>query len=55
LVCQDETPFETRFSIMVKPGMPQYIDYDYKRNGVVNLLVLFTPLEARHHVLITDQ
>lgn len=59
LVCLDETnrqlTVETRPSIAAKPGEPERVDYEYKRNGVVNLFMMFAPLEARRHVRVSDQ
>jgi hypothetical protein len=59
LVCLDETnrqlTLETRPSIAAKPNQPKRIDYEYKRNGVVNLFMMFAPLEAKRHVRISDQ
>lgn len=59
LVCLDETnrqlTLETRPSIAAKPNQPKRIDYEYKRNGVVNLFMMFAPLEAKRHVRVSDQ
>lgn len=59
LVCLDETnrqlTLETRPSIAAKPGEPERVDYEYKRNGVVNLFMMFAPLEAERHVFVSDQ
>ena len=59
LVCLDETnrqlTLETRPSIAAKPGEPKRVDYEYKRNGVVNLFMMFAPLEAKRHVRVSDQ
>jgi len=59
LVCLDETNrqliLETRPSLEAKPGQPKRIDYEYQRNGVVNLFMMFAPLEAWRHVYVSDQ
>lgn len=59
LVCLDETnrqlTLETRPSIAAKPNQPKRMDYEYKRNGVVNLFMMFAPLEAKRHVRVSDQ
>ena len=59
LVCLDETNRqlieETRTSIEAKPGQPKRMDYEYKRNGVVNLFMMFAPLESQRHVRVSDQ
>jgi hypothetical protein len=58
LVCLDETSkqliVETRAPIAVKPGQPARHDYEYERNGVANLFMMFAPLEGRQHVKVTD-
>ena len=50
LVCLDETSkqlvAETRLPIAMKPGQPARIDCEYTRNGVVNLFMMFAPLEG---------
>jgi hypothetical protein len=54
LVCLDETSkqlvAETREPMPVAPGRPARHDYEYKRNGVANLFMLFAPLEGWRHV-----
>ena len=30
-----------------KPGQPAHHDYEYERNGVANLFMIFAPLEGR--------
>ena len=58
LVCLDETSkqliVETRAPIPAKPGQPARHDYEYERNGVANLFMMFAPLEGRRHVKVTD-
>jgi hypothetical protein len=58
LVCLDETSkqlvAETRQPVPIKPGQPARYDYEYKRNGVANLFMLFAPLEGWRHVKVTD-
>jgi hypothetical protein len=50
LVCLDESSkqliVETRTPIPAKPGRPARHDYEYERNGVANLFMLFAPLEG---------
>ena len=45
VVCLDETSRqlieETRASLPVKPGETQKVDYEYRRNGVVDLFMMF--------------
>jgi hypothetical protein len=59
LVCLDETSkqliVETRAPIPVKPGRPARHDYEYERNGVANLFMMFAPLEGWRHVKVTDR
>lgn len=57
LVCLDETSkqlvAETREPEAMRPGQPARCDYEYKRNGVANLFMLFAPLEGWRHVEVT--
>ena len=50
LVCLDETSkqliIETRAPIPAKPGRKARHDYEYERNGVANLFMVFAPLEG---------
>jgi hypothetical protein len=59
MVCLDETNrqliAETRKTIPAKPGQNKRVDYEYRRNGVVNLFMMFEPLKARRHVKVMDQ
>lgn len=59
LVCLDETSkqliAETRMPIPMKPGRPVRCDYEYERNGVANLFMVFAPLEGWRHVVVTDR
>lgn len=59
LVCLDETSkqliAETRTPIPMKPGRPVRCDYEYERNGVANLFMVFAPLEGWRHVAVTDR
>jgi hypothetical protein len=59
LVCVDETSkqliVETRVTIPMKPGRPARHDYEYERNGVANLFMMFAPLEGWRHVEVTDR
>ena len=57
--CLDETSkqliVETRAPIPAKPGKPARHDYEYERNGVANLFMMFAPLEGWRHVKVTDR
>jgi hypothetical protein len=59
VVCVDETSkqliAETRVPIPAKPGRPARHDYEYQRNGTVNLFMMFAPLEGWRHVKCTDR
>jgi DDE superfamily endonuclease len=59
LVCVDETSkqliVETRVTIPMKPSRPARHDYEYERNGVANLFMMFAPLEGWRHVTVTDR
>jgi len=59
VVCLDETSKqlvkETRIPLPVKPGHPQYYDYEYERNGVCNLFMLSEPLAGWRHVEVTER
>ena len=59
LVCLDETSKqqvkETRQARPPRPGAVGYYDYEYERNGVSNLFMLFAPLEGWRRVEVTDR
>ncbi|MBB4201110.1 hypothetical protein GGD83_004948 [Rhodoblastus sphagnicola] len=59
LVCFDETSKqmikETRTPIPPAPGRKARHDYEYERNGVANLFMMFAPLEGWRHVKVTDR
>ncbi|HMH70887.1 MAG TPA: IS630 family transposase [Bradyrhizobium sp.] len=59
VVCLDETSkqmiVETREPIPAKPGRKARHDYEYARNGVANLFMMFAPLEGWRHVKATDR
>jgi hypothetical protein len=58
-VCLDETSKqligETRIPVPVCPGQPARYDYEYKRNGVANLFMIFEPLVGKRHVKVTQR
>ena len=39
----------------MKPGRPARCDYEYERNGVANLFMMFAPLEGWRCVKVTDR
>ena len=63
VVCLDETSkqpskqliAETRAPVALRPGLPARVDYEYARNGVANLFMMFAPLEGWRHVKVTDR
>ena len=59
LVCLDETSKqqvkETRLLRPPRPGVAGVYDYEYERNGVSNLFMLFAPLEGWRRVEVTDR
>jgi len=59
VVCFDETPVqligEVRQPIPAQPGQPERYDYEYRRNGTVNLFVVFDPHRAWRKVKVTQR
>ena len=59
LVCLDETSKqqvkETRLGRPPRPGAAGSYDYEYERNGVSNLFMLFAPLEGWRRVEVTER
>ena len=59
LVCLDETSKqqvkETRLPRPARPGAAGIYDYEYERNGVSNMFMLFAPLEGWCRVEVTDR
>ncbi|HWJ18976.1 MAG TPA: hypothetical protein VNR65_09655 [Geobacterales bacterium] len=59
VVCLDEASkqliVETRAAVPAKPGRKARHDYEYERNGVANLFMLFAPLEGWRRVKVTDR
>jgi len=58
-VCLDERPkqlvAEVGKPIPADPGQPARYDYEYKRNGVANIFMMFEPLAGKRHVKITER
>lgn len=58
-VCLDERPkqlvAEVRKPIPADPGQLARYDYEYKRNGVANIFMMFEPLAGKRHVKITER
>ena len=59
LVCLDETSKqlvgETRTPLPPQPGSARAYDFEYQRNGVSNLFMLFAPLEGWRRVEVTQR
>ena len=58
-VCLDETSKqligETQIPVTACPDQPARYDYEYKRNGVANLFMIFEPLVGKRHVKVTQR
>lgn len=58
-VCMDETSkqlvSEVAQPIPVEPGHPERFDYEYERQGVANLFILFEPLRGWREVKVTER
>lgn len=59
LVCLDEVPkqlvSEVRLPLPVRPGAPARYDYEYKREGVANLVMISEPLLGWRRVMATER
>lgn len=59
VVCLDELPYqllaETRLPLPTQPGQPAGYDYEYKREGVVNLFMVFAPLLGQRWTRVTQR
>ena len=59
VVCFDETPAqliaESRVPVPPEPGRLLRYDYEYRRNGVVNLFVFLDAHQPWRHVKVTEQ
>jgi hypothetical protein len=59
VVCLDETTkqmiAETRAPIPAAPGRKARHDYEYERNGVASLFMMFAPLEGWRDVKVADR
>jgi len=58
-VCLDERPkqlvAEARNPLAVSAGQPARYDYEYRRNGVANIFMMFEPLAGKRYVKITQR
>ena len=59
LVCLDESSkqliSEVRTPIPATTGQVERYDYEYQREGVCNLFMMFEPLVGWRHVAVTEQ
>lgn len=59
MVAMDETikqlVKEARVPLPPGPGRPERVDYQYRRNGVANIFMLFEPLPGRRRVKVTQR
>lgn len=59
VVCVDEGGKQligdARPPLPMRPGKPQRIDYEYVRNGMANLFMVFEPLKGQRHVEVTQR
>ena len=59
LVCFDERPkqliAEARVPLQMSPGRAARYDYEYRRNGVSNIFMMFEPLAGKRHIKVTDK
>jgi hypothetical protein len=59
LVCMDEMPYqlisETRIPLSPQPGQVQCQDYEYKREGVANIFIVFAPLLGQRWTRVTKR
>lgn len=58
MVCFDERPKQLigqiRVPVSMSAGKPLRYDYEYKRNGVANIFMMFEPLAGKRHVKVTE-
>ena len=59
VVCLDETSKqlvgEKQTPVPAAPGQVAHYDYEYVRNGVANLFMIFEPLAGKRNVEVTDR
>lgn len=59
VICFDETPYqlieEVKTPLPLEPDQPQRYDFEYKRNGSVNLFAYFQPLAGWRHIEVTER
>jgi hypothetical protein len=56
VVCIDETNKQLikQTRLPCAPGKPEKVDYEYERNGVVNIFMIFEPLAGKRETIVTE-
>lgn len=59
VICMDEMPkqllAQAREPMVCQPGTPARQDFEYKRNGVADLFMVFEPLQGKRFVEVTEK
>jgi hypothetical protein len=59
VLCMDEMPkqllAQTREPVLPQPGQAAREDYEYHRNGVADLFLIFEPLQGKRFVQVTEK
>lgn len=59
MLCMDEMPkqllADKQESVACQAGKPARQDYEYKRNGVADLFIVFEPLQGKRFVEVTEK
>jgi hypothetical protein len=56
VVCIDETNKQLIKEIRIPcaPGQPEIVDYEYERNGVADIFMIFEPLAGNRETIVTE-
>ena len=56
VVCIDESNRQLieQTRIPCAPGQPEIVDYEYKRNGVADVFMIFEPLAGKRETIVTE-
>ena len=57
VVCIDETNKQmvAQTRIPAEPGQPERVDYEYERNGVANVFMMFEPLAGKRETIVNER
>ena len=59
VICMDEMPkqllADNQEAVSCQSGKPARQDYEYKRNGVADLFMVFEPLQGKRVVEVTEK